>query len=74
MGNFFDSNVMARHKLYCTFHEAAKKDFVQGGDLIFIEERSYFDDYPEMNTQTLHACKKCLRLKHPDLKDLKEIK
>ena len=37
--------------------------FVQGGDLIFIQDISYFDDYTRMNTQTLHIFKQCLRMK-----------
>ena len=74
MGNYFDTKAMARAKLFVTFHEAATTDnFVQGGDLIFIEEQNFFDDYTEMNTQTLHAFKKCLRLKQ-DLSDMREIK
>jgi len=65
---------MSRAKPFVTFHEAATDEkFVQGGDLIFIEEQSFFDDYTEMNTQTLHAFKKCLRLKQ-DLSDMREIK
>ena len=49
MGNFFDKNAMAMAKLHVSFHEAAKQDFVEGGDLIFIEETGFFDDYTEMN-------------------------
>ena len=37
--------------------------FVQGGDLIFIQDISYFDDYTRMNSQTLHIFKQCLRMK-----------
>ena len=36
---------------------------MQGGDLIFIQDISYFDDYTRMNSQTLHIFKQCLRLK-----------
>ena len=39
---------MARAKPFVTFHEAVDS-FVQGGDLVFIEERYHFDDYTEMN-------------------------
>ena len=73
MGNtIFDSNAMARAKPYVTFHEAVDS-FVQGGDLLFIEEKYHFDDYTELNGQTLHAFKKCLRLKQ-ELNDFREIK
>jgi len=37
--------------------------FVQGGDLLFIQDESYFDDYTKMNSQTLHIFKQTLRLK-----------
>ena len=74
MGNFFDSNAMSMAKFHSSFHEAAKQDFVQGGDLVLIEETGFFDDYNEMNTQTLHAFKKCLRLKQKDMPFLAETK
>ena len=63
MGNYFDKDAMEHAKLFVSFHEAAKQDFVEGGDLVFIEETGFFDDYTEMNLQTMHAVKKCLRLK-----------
>ena len=72
MGNFFDTNAMARAKPFVTFHEAVD-NFVQGGDLVFIEEKYHFDDYTELNGQTLHAFKKCLRLK-TSVDDFREIK
>ena len=72
MGNLFDTNAMALAKPFVTFHEAVNS-FVQGGDLIFIEEKGHFDDYTEMNAQTLHAFKKCLRLKQ-NLDDMREVK
>ena len=63
---------MGKLKPFATFHDVVDK-FVTGGDLVFIEEKAFFDDYTEMNSQTLHAFKKCLRLKQ-DLSDMKEIK
>lgn len=37
--------------------------YVQGGDLIFIEEKDFFDDYTLLNRQVLHAFKRSLRTK-----------
>jgi hypothetical protein len=42
--------------------------FVQGGDLLFMEDKQYFDDYTILNAQTLHVLKNNLRLKS-DIKD-----
>ena len=73
MGNLFgDANAMARAKPFITFYQAVD-NYVNGGDLVFIEEKYHFDDYTEINGQTLHAFKKCLRLKQ-NLDDFKEIK
>ena len=74
MGNYFDKDAMAHAKLHVSFHEAAKQDFVEGGDLVFIEETGFFDDYTEMNLQTMHAVKTCLRLKQKDLPEITETK
>ena len=38
-------------------------NYVQGGDLIFIQEKDFFDDYTIMNRQVLHHFKKSLRTK-----------
>ena len=45
-----------------TFPQAVDK-FVQGGDLLFMEDKQYFDDYTILNAQTLHILKNNLRLK-----------
>lgn len=37
--------------------------YVKGGDLIFMEDLQYFDEYTKMNAQTLHFLKITLRLK-----------
>ena len=37
--------------------------YVQGGDLIFIEELDFFDNYTRMNRQKLHYFKRALRTK-----------
>ena len=37
--------------------------YVQGGDLIFFEEKDFFDDYTMLNRQVLHYFKRSLRTK-----------
>lgn len=59
MGNWLFGE---RMKNLVSFPLAVDK-FVQGGDLLFFYDNSYFDDYTIMNTQTLHALKKTLRMK-----------
>ena len=45
-----------------SFPTAVNK-YVKGGDLFFMEEDSYFDEYTYLNSQTLHVLKMTLRLK-----------
>ena len=63
MGNLFKK----AEKNLVSFPLAVDK-FVEGGDLLFMEDRHYFDEYTIMNPQTMHVFKKCLRLKS-DIKD-----
>jgi hypothetical protein len=45
-----------------SFPTAVNK-YVKGGDLIFMEDTSYFDEYTYLNSQTLHVLRMTLRLK-----------
>jgi len=60
-------SALAEEKSVVSFPFAVDK-FVQGGDLIFMEDMQYFDDYTRLNAQTLHILKNSLRLKS-DIKD-----
>ena len=63
MGGLFTKKLTRKDmKKYVSFPQAVD-NFVQGGDLIFIEENYFFDDYTMMNGQTLHRFKQALRLK-----------
>ena len=65
MGNLFDKgpqqNEIVRNVI--SFPKSLEIGFVQGGDLIFIQDTSLFDGYTKMNTQTSHTLKKILRMK-----------
>ena len=61
MGNCFEKKKENERKLVS--FSAAVDNFVSGGDLLFIEETSFYDGYTKLNTQVLHALKKALRLK-----------
>ena len=64
---FFGYNLMNSQtewlgKKLLAFPTAVNK-YVKGGDLIFMEDFQYFDDYTQLNAQTLHVLKMTLRLK-----------
>ena len=46
-----------------SFPKSVESGFVQGGDLIFIQDDTLFDGYTKINTQTAHIMKKILRMK-----------
>ena len=72
MGNICGNRGLEKLKPYVPFPNAID-GYVQGGDLIFIEELDYFDGYTRLNTQTLHHFKRSLRLKQ-DTNDFLDVK
>ena len=46
-----------------SFPKCVETKFVQGGDLLFIQDQMLIDSYTKMNTQTAHYLQKILRTK-----------
>lgn len=60
--NFLQEQTQFFGKKTISFPKVVSK-YVKGGDLIFMEDLQYFDEYTKMNAQTLHFLKITLRLK-----------
>ncbi len=73
MGSCFNKNKVLVTKNVVDFPQIVD-NFVQGGDLLFIQETVVIDGYTKLNRQTNHAFQKHLRLKQniDDPNDLKQ--
>jgi hypothetical protein len=66
MGNLFAKKQRGKEEIVrnvISFPKSVEMGFVQGGDLIFIQDNTLLDGYTKVNTQTSHTLKKVLRLK-----------
>ena len=62
MGNCFGGSRRRYTRQLVTFPRIIQ-GYVQGGDLIFVEEMDFFDNYTMLNRQVLHFFKRSLRTK-----------
>ena len=63
MGNCCKGSGRGRYSKQLVSFPRIVHNYVQGGDLIFVEELDFFDDYTRLNRQVLHHFKKSLRTK-----------